>query len=270
MEGRDQYFLGYRSAEQARLQRQAGELAADSAWLFDRLGSLDGARVLELGCGPRGCLDALSERVGSTGSVTGVDRSEEAVELARELVARRKLANVEVVCGDARDTSLPPDSFDLVAARLVLVNVPAPEEIVAEALALARAGGVVAFHEAVWPVHTLDPPLAAWDRLYEILRAYATSNGIDVFVARRLPRLLREHGALDVKANPIVHTYPVGHGRRMLALQFVENLAERVLAEELVTESELAELSAELKRHLEDPETFVISPIFIQAWGRKP
>jgi hypothetical protein len=56
---RDEYFLGYRSAEQERLQRQAGELAEDSRWLFDQLGSLEGAHAVEIGCGPQGCLDAL-------------------------------------------------------------------------------------------------------------------------------------------------------------------------------------------------------------------
>jgi SAM-dependent methyltransferase len=101
--------------------------------------------------------------------VVGVERSEEAVQLARELVAERKLSNVEVVCGDGRDTSLPRGSFDLVSARLVLVNVPAPHEILAEAVALARPGGLIAWHEAAWPVHTLDPPLEAWDRLYAVL-----------------------------------------------------------------------------------------------------
>ena len=61
----DEYLLGYCGAEQQRLQRQADEFAEDSAWMFDQLGSLAGARVVELGCGPQGCLHALAERVGA-------------------------------------------------------------------------------------------------------------------------------------------------------------------------------------------------------------
>jgi SAM-dependent methyltransferase len=266
--GTDPYYLGYRTAETQRLQRQAAEFADDSAWLFDQLGPLGGARVLEIGCGPHGCLDALSERVGPSGSVIGVERSEEAVALARGLVAESGLANVEVVCGDARRTSLPRQSFDLVTWRLVLINVPAPEQIVAEAVALARPGGHIACHEAMWPPQTIDPPLPAWDRLYAILQAYARSNGIDAFIGRRLPRLLREHGVADVQARPVIKACPIGHGRRMLAAQFVDNLAERVVAQGLVTGPELAELSRQLKQHLEDPDTFVIGPLYIQVWGR--
>ena len=134
----DQYVLGYRQAEQERLQQQAEQLAHESNWLFDQIPIAGGARVVEIGCGPHGCLDLLSERVGPTGSVVGVERSAEAVALARKLVSQRNLGNVEVLEGDARSTGLPRASFDVATSRLVLVNVPQPEQIVAEAAALVR------------------------------------------------------------------------------------------------------------------------------------
>ena len=52
MAPRDQYFLGYSSAEQERLQRQAQELAPDSNQLFDAIGVGEGSRVVEVACGP--------------------------------------------------------------------------------------------------------------------------------------------------------------------------------------------------------------------------
>lgn len=266
----DQYLLGYLGAEQDRLQRQALELADDSTWLFTQVGLAPGQSVAEIGCGPRGCLDLLADLVGPGGSVVGVERSEDAVVRARKFVADNGLANVDVRLGDGRHTGLPRDAFDLVTSRLVLVNVPQPEELVAEAAALAKPGGVVAYHEAVWPVHTYDPPLVAWDRLYDIVQAYANLNGIDLFVGRRVARLLREHGLFDVHSNAITHLYPIGHGRRMLALDFVENLSDRFVEQHLVEPDELTDLKAALKRHLDDPDTFVVSCLFIQSWGTKP
>ena len=266
----DNYFLGYRDAEQHRLQRQAAELANEAAWLFDQLGPLDGARVVEIGCGPHGCLDALSERVGPTGTVVGVERSASAVELARELVADRGLRNVELLQGDGRSTGLPRASFDLATARLVLVNVAQPEQIVAETAGLVRAGGTVAFHEADWVSHICDPPLDAWTRLVDVLTLYAEMNGMDLFVGRRLPRLLREAGLVDVCSRPIVHIYEPGHGRRSILSDFVENLREQLLARRLIARDELDDLQITLRRHLEDPATLVLSHLFIQAWGRKP
>jgi SAM-dependent methyltransferase len=264
----DQYFLGYRTAEQQRLQRQATEMSDDSAWLFDQIGIAAGQSVVELGCGPRGCLDLLAERVGAFGTVIGVERSQEAVDMARRFVGDHGLRNVELQLGDGGNTGLPRATFDAVTARLVLVNVPEPERIVREAVALTRPGGVVAFHEAAWPM-TIDPPLAAWDRLYEIMRSYAELNGIDLFIGRRLPRLLREAGLSAVEARALVHVNPVGHGGRTLALDFMENLSGRVTEQRLVSPAELTDLKMLLKRHIDDPDTFVTSALLVQAWGRR-
>jgi SAM-dependent methyltransferase len=266
----DQYVLGYRQAEQERLQQQAKQLAHESSWLFDQIGLAPGAAVVEIGCGPSGCIELLSARVASSGRVVGVERNPDAVALARQLVADRGLVNVDVLEGDARSTGLPRASFDLATSRLVLVNVPDPEEIVAEAVALVRPGGWVAFHEADYVAHVCDPPLEAWTRLVELVEVYSESNGIDPFIGRKLPRLLREAGLIDIQVNPIVHVYPPGHGRRSILLDFAENLSDRILAQELISETELTALTTALAQHLANPDTLVVSHLFFQAWGCKP
>ena len=43
----DQYVLGYRRAEQERLQQQAQQLAHESSALFDQIGVRPGARLVE-------------------------------------------------------------------------------------------------------------------------------------------------------------------------------------------------------------------------------
>ncbi len=265
----DQYFLGCRQAELERLQRQAQELAHEARWLLDQIGVRMGARVVEIGCGPQGCLDLLSERVGPTGSVVGVECSEEAVNLARRFVADHNLANVQVLHGDARASGLPRGTFDLATARLVLVNIPKPEEVVAEMAALTRPGGVVALHEADGTSHVCDPLLPAFDRLFELFVAYATMNGMDPFIGRRVPRMLWEAGLVDIRVNPLIHVYPPGHRRRSIFLDHLENLRDRLLEQNLIEERELTELLKDLKRHLDDPRTLVVSHVFFQVWGRK-
>jgi SAM-dependent methyltransferase len=267
--GLDPYFLGYSEDEQVRLERQASEFAADSRWLFDRLGIGDGARVLEVGCGPRGCLDLLSRRVGPTGRVVGVERNAEEVERARCFVAEQGLANVDVVHGDARATGLPKAAFDVATARLVLVNVPQPEQIVAEMVRLVRPGGMVALHEADCIGHQMcDPPLPAWERLFEVLNRYSERHGIDRFIGRKVPRLLRQMGLHEVQVRPLLHAYPPGHERRGVLLHFVRNVRERLLEAHLADAAELDALMASLKRYLDDSETEVYSAVLVQAWGR--
>ena len=120
-------LLGHSRVEQSRLKRQAEELRQESNSLFDRVGLRSGGRAIDIGCGPQGVLDLLSERVGSTGLVVGIERDDKSVAAARQFAAGRALKNVKVLQGDAAAVGLPGDIFDLVHARLVLVNIPNAE-----------------------------------------------------------------------------------------------------------------------------------------------
>jgi SAM-dependent methyltransferase len=265
----EHYVLGYREMELERLQRLAALFAHQSSWLFDQFEPLDGARVLEIGCGPHGCLDLLSRRVGPAGAVVGIDRSPDAVALAKKMAASKGLTNVEVLERDARSTGLPASSFDLVTSRLVLVNIPQPEEVIAEAVALAKPGGWVAFHEVDWVSYLCEPPLPAWTALADLFLTYTVRNGTDPHIGRKMLRLLRDAGITDVTINPLVYVYPPGHEQRRLILEFAENLGNRFVDDGLVGDVELAELMAAVGEHLADDDTLVFSHLFVQAWGRK-
>lgn len=170
---------------------------------------------------------------------------------------------------NARSTGLLRASFDLATSRLVLVNVPEPEQILEETLALVRPGGWIAFHEADYVSHVCDPPNEAWTSLVQLLVTYSQQNGIDPFIGRKLPRLLRKAGLAEVSVNPIIYVYPPGHGLRTILLDFAENLSERLLAQKLVGEQELADMKTDLRQYLANPDVLVMSHVFFQAWGRK-
>ena len=269
MPERDEYLLGHSATEEERLRRQSEELAPDSRRLLDQLNLLPGSSAIDIGCGPMGILDLLSDRVGAKGRVVGLDRSEATVRLARKLVVERHLTNVEVLMGNAKATGLPRASFDLVHARLVLVNVPEPERVVEEMVALARPGGIVASHEADWIGWLCDPPSRAWDRLIEVIDAYSRANGIDLFVGRKTHRMLRSAGLVDVQVNPVMHVFPRGHPRRMTLWNFMQNVRDRIVARGLTSEAEFNCLATDLERQLGDPDTLVFN-LYFEAWGRKP
>ena len=86
------YLLGHSYDEERRLKKQAEELRQESARMFDRIGIEKGSRAIDLGCGPQGVLDLLSERVGATGHVTGFERNRESLATARRFVADRSVA----------------------------------------------------------------------------------------------------------------------------------------------------------------------------------
>jgi len=266
----DIYLLGRSPREEERLRKQVQDLAGEARSLLDRFQIRPGARAIELGCGPRGVLELLSERVGPSGTVVGLDKNEGFVASARNHVAEQQLINVEVVHGDARATNLPKESFDVVFCRLLLVNLHQPEQVVEEMVSLLRPGGVIASHEADYLPHMCDPPSPAWDRLFEIFQAYTRAKGVDLFVGRRIHRMLRDAGIGELQVNPVIHVYPHGHNRRSIFLDFVQNVRDGLVGEGFARDEELNELTQELKRHLDDPDTLVVSHLFFQVWGRKP
>ncbi|KYF89984.1 SAM-dependent methyltransferase [Sorangium cellulosum] len=264
------YLLGHSEREAIRLQQQSRDLARETAWLLDQIGIGPGDRVLDLGCGPQGSLELLAERVGSSGSVVGLEKNAQAAALARAFVRERGLPGVEVVEGDALANGFPRASFDLVHARLVLVNVPNPEEIAREMVALTRPGGVVASHEADYAAHRCDPPHPSWDRLLTAYEAHSRDNGIDLFIGRRTHRLFRAAGLVDIRVNPLIHVYPPGHPRRSIFLDFIDNVRPHLLADGLIGEEELDAHLRALHEHIARPDVLIISHMFFQVWGRTP
>lgn len=170
-----EYVLGAGSAEQQRLIRQAHAFRAEAEWLLDQIGVDAGWRVVDVGCGPLGVLDLLADRVGAHGEIVGVDNEARMIEMARTVITQLSLANVTLLKADAMHTGLEPSSFDLVHARLLLVNVAEPQRIVIELSALTRLGGIVVLEEVDWISWICEPPHPAWDRLREALASF----GID-------------------------------------------------------------------------------------------
>jgi ubiquinone/menaquinone biosynthesis C-methylase UbiE len=263
------YALGTSAGESARLQRQADELAAYSATLIDRAGLRSGQAAIDLGCGPRGILDLLAERVAPGGRVTGLDADPAHTAMAARFAAERGLTNVAVMTADARATGLAPDSFDLVHARTLLVNVPRPAEIVAEMARLARPGGWVVAMEPDTEYALCYPPHPAFSRISEIYAQAARRNGADPVIGRRVPEMLREAGLDEVGVGVIPQLFPAGHSRRTVRLDLVRAMGPHIVAIGLASEAELAELDATARAHVEDPRTVVIYGHLFQAWGRK-
>ena len=84
--------------------------------------------------------------MGRDGSVIGVDRSAEAIALAKRRAADVGLANVSFVTQDLQDLATEA-RFDAIIGRLVLMYFPEPDALLRRLLELLVPGGIVAFHE---------------------------------------------------------------------------------------------------------------------------
>jgi ubiquinone/menaquinone biosynthesis C-methylase UbiE len=264
------YSLGANAAESARLQQQSDELAEDSSVLLDRMGLRPGHHVIDLGCGPRGIIDLLCERVLPGGRVVGVDADPAHVAMANQFVADEGFTGTEIILADARGTSLEANSFDLVHARTLLINVPRPDEVLAEMVRLARPGGQVASMEPDTETAYVYPPLPAYERVCELFPIVFGRNGADPRIGRRLGELYRDAGLEDVAVEARIDCRPPGHSRRTIRADLIRSMRPRIVEMGLANEDELARLDADVRAHVTDPRTIVVSSLFFLVSGRKP
>jgi SAM-dependent methyltransferase len=264
------YALGSDLEERERLRRQAVELRAQGAALLDRVGVRPGHATIDLGCGPHGIIDLLSERVGPEGRVVGLELDPANVALARSFASDQGLANVEIIEGDARRTGLATSAFDVVHARTLLINIPDPAAVVSEMVRLVRPGGWVTSQEPDMAVQIAHPPNAAWDRLHEIFCASFRADGADPFIGRRTAQLLRDGGLTDVGVEARVDLYPLGHSRRTIRVDLVRSMRAKIVARGIAGEQELKDLDRDAREYLSDPHAVVLSGVYFLAWGRKP
>ncbi|MBV9197576.1 MAG: methyltransferase domain-containing protein [Solirubrobacterales bacterium] len=264
------YSLGSSSGESERLQRQAEELASESEALLDQVELGPGDSAIDLGCGPRGVLELLHRRVSPGGRVVGLDSDPAHVEMAAEFVSKRRLDGVEVVTADARKTGLQEDSFDVVHARTLLINVPEPEKVLVEMVRLTRPGGWVASLEPDCEHSIYYPHHPVFDRLHELFITAFSRNGADPLIGRRLGELYRQAGLEDVGIDVRSAAYPLGQSRRTVIADLVRAMRPQILALGAADERELDELDATARRRLDNPEVVAVNHMRFLAWGRKP
>lgn len=108
-------------------------------WVFDHLELPDGARVLEVGCGPGHLWAANTDRVPSGWSALLTDFSRGMVTIARRRLGDR----FRYVVADASGLPLLPGVFDAVLANHMLYHVPDRDRAIGELARVLRPGGTL-------------------------------------------------------------------------------------------------------------------------------
>ncbi|MEM7012251.1 MAG: methyltransferase domain-containing protein [Verrucomicrobiota bacterium] len=175
----------------------------------------------------------------------------------------------KLIQGDARETQLPNASFDLSHARLLLVNVPKPQDVVNELVRVTKPGGVVALHEVDWVSWVCEPMVESWERLKTAAKTVWTQNGLDVHIGRRLPAMLRGAGLTDIRIQTRSYAWRAGDLKQTFLLGILKRIRKDIVARGLLSAEEVLRFERELKAHLTNPETVVLSPTYFQVWGKK-
>jgi len=109
----------------------------------------EGETVLDLGSG--GGIDVLlsARRVGPSGTVYGLDMTDEMLALARRNAREAGATNVRFLKGLIEDVPLPAESVDVVISNCVVNLSPEKPRVLAEIARVLRPGGRVAISDVV-------------------------------------------------------------------------------------------------------------------------
>ena len=110
---------------------------------MEALNVSEGHRVLDVGCGIGGTPIALSERVGPSGSVVGLDIIPEAIDVLRDDQGNPE--NVAFICGDAQTYDFAAGSFDAVFSRFGVMFYDDATEAFRNLFNALRPGGRLGF-----------------------------------------------------------------------------------------------------------------------------
>ena len=134
----------------------AGVMSADGApWLtrpereeeeqpdraLDEIAIVKGSTVADIGAGSGAITWRLAERVGPAGKVYANDIQPRMLELLRQNMAQRRIANVETVLGAVDDPKLPPSSVDLELMIDVYHEFSHPQEMLRHLRDALKPGG---------------------------------------------------------------------------------------------------------------------------------
>ena len=185
------YSLSLSEAEIDRYRFMAQVARQQESERWASAGLVEGARVGDIGCGPGLVTVELADVVGPRGSVIGVDRGAQEVEVAEAMIAEAGLTNATVRRADAWSTGIDPGSLDAVVLRHVLAHNTAVDQhrILAHVNDLLRPGGVLYAIDVDLTASRIDPPAPDLDELVDCYVQHLLDSGRDPAAGPKLGSL---------------------------------------------------------------------------------
>jgi ubiquinone/menaquinone biosynthesis C-methylase UbiE len=235
--------------------------AATHRHLADR-GVAPGWHCLEVGGGNGSIATWLGERVGPAGRVVVTD-------IETRGLAHITLPNVEVRRHDITRDALPERTFDLIHVRMVLVHLPARDEVLSRLSLALRPGGWLVCEEfdrqSVPPDPAASPGEIALQTHIAMGRLHH-DQGVDPQYGRRLYGRLRELGFVGLGADARLVMVQPGSWAATLLRASYERRRSAMVDAGYVTETEF---EADLAR-MEARDFMAPSPLMWSVWGRRP
>jgi ubiquinone/menaquinone biosynthesis C-methylase UbiE len=266
------YVLGHSNRELERLRRQARLVNPITRQFLIEAGIGPGMHVLDVGSGAGDVAFLAAELVGASGQVVGVDRSPDALALARYRVKEQSLVNVTFHQSELSAMAFD-QHFDAAIGRYVLCFQPDPAALLRSISSLVRPGGIVLFHEPDRKQMRSYPPIPTYDNMSEWIDETFGRTGMDVRMGIKLYSTFVAAGL----AGPTMRLHAVIGGAKALEeVHFEADVAvtlaaamERTgvaTADELGADSLVERITQEMSANA----SVIVGRADIGAWTRLP
>ncbi len=263
------YLHGYSTDEQDRLYEQARFL---EPMVYDKIDFSGVTKLIEVGCGVGAQTEILLERFPHL-HIQGVDAAPEQIKRAKQRLAKPiKEKRVELVVADALKLPYADNSFEAAFVCFFLEHVASPVDILREVRRVLKPGGLIYCTEVLNATFFLHPYSPATLRYWFAFNDHQWNLGGDPFVGAKLGNYLMASGFQNITTD--VKSFHYDNRAPKLRAQMIEYWAKLLLsgtagllAANRTTQEEIIEMTAELKRLTEDPNSvFFYSPV--QASGQ--
>jgi SAM-dependent methyltransferase len=264
------YVLGHSEIELRRLAMQSafwGELTEE---VLLRAGIGPGMHVLDIGSGAGDVAFIAARMVGPSGSVLGIDRSEDAVKRASARAAADGLSWCRFSVADVQALEVD-QRFNAVVGRLVLMHVNDPARTLRSLVRHLRPSGIVAFHEIVLNTIRSVPPLPTVARVTQWVVTAFERAGVEVDMGLKLDATFRAAGlpppqcfaAARPVAGPDSAGYAVFAAVTRSLLPLIEKFGIATAAE-----VDIDTLADRLRDETAAANACWLSPVLVGAWVR--
>jgi ubiquinone/menaquinone biosynthesis C-methylase UbiE len=266
------YALARAPEEYERLRAQSRVWETATTRVLDEVGLAAGERCLDAGCGPGETMRLMAERVGPSGSVTGVDvdatLGEAAIAMLRDHGHRQcQFAAVDVTA----DAALPGGQFDLVYARLLLYHLPERVAVLGRLWDAVAPGGHLVVQDYDVRSTDVEPALETVEEFKRVVTAAFSAAGCDVHVGSRLPELFAQAGIGTPDGTDVAGRLQRLAEAKTLFTGVYGGLLSTAIAHGVTSRQRADRWSSEFARDVERfPDRPALWPLLIGAWKRKP